>query len=342
LKLDPVPLSLKVVALENQMDTAVTSRVTIDLVKKYAPVFRFHPNETFWPSSIEYLLDGAILRSRAGRHEPISPVTQTTLLEHPESTSYLTINPSQFSGQTLPTAPLYYAVQEYEDGVELTYLTLSPLQGGQTVRALRLFSEFNCIIPTLGMHQGDLEQCIVTLAKSSDSYTIVHVGFEAHGKLTFYTPDKVNWEDHTHPIAHVNLNSHGFVNRDPSQTDHVFQVTIPATVAIGDWIGAGKWWRPHLDSPFKQLGLDEEGKPIGDQLWAAYGGRLGDEQANGLQSAHYFDGRNLKSADWTFVQLIYGGGRLLNKIPADKLVGNGPPGPGVRGWVRMTKGRMIR
>src|ERR1700736_1616390 len=38
--------------------------VSLDIVKKYSPVFQFHENELFFPYSIEYLLQNSTLRYR--------------------------------------------------------------------------------------------------------------------------------------------------------------------------------------------------------------------------------------------------------------------------------------
>jgi hypothetical protein len=140
----------------------------------------------------------------------------------------------------------------------------------------------------------------------------------------------VKWED-THAIVHIALNGHAMRNQDPATSDHIYEMNIPGAVAIGDWIGTGPWWRPHSDgTDFKLFGFDFSWQPIGDQVWAAFRGKMGVSHNNTLVSATYFDGRNLSSPDWTFVKLVYAGGTLIEKIPADKLISNGPDGPAMR------------
>jgi ubiquitin len=285
------------------------------------------------------------VRSQGGdlaQHPPIPDVTQALLQRNSNEQFYIGVNPSQHGGQRLPTAPLYYAIQDYDDAVEIAYLTLYAYQGGQTVRARRAGTEFNCIIPNLGTHQGDLERMAVALTKGpNNSYTVTRVAFEGHGHTTFYTPDQVKWED-THPIVHLTLNSHAMRNLDPATSDHTYDVNIPGAVAVGDWIGTGLWWRPHSEgSDFKLLGLDSAGQPIGDQLWAAFKGNLGETHSNSLVGGSYFDGKKLTVLDWIFVKTIFSAAVLIKKIPADKLVGDGPMGPGVRPWVTSVSGKLF-
>jgi hypothetical protein len=275
-------------------------------------------------------------------HPPISDVTPFMLQQNSSNQFYVRVNPSQHGGQPLPTAPLYYAIQEYDDAVEITYITLYAYQGGQTVLARRFFSEFLCLLPALGSHEGDLERMTVTLAKGpNDTYTISRVVFEAHGRPTIYTPDQVKWEG-THPIAHLTLNSHAMRNMDPAVSDHHYDVNIPGAVAVGDWIGEGAWWRPYSDgSEFKRLGLDATYHPIGDQVWSAFRGNLGDTHNNVLVAGTYFDGKRLRILDWWFAKFIYTAAMLIKVIPLDKLVGEGPAGPAVRGWILPGNGKLL-
>jgi len=275
-------------------------------------------------------------------HAPLDNLTQSTLRDHSVEHYYVKVNESQHGGQPLPTAPLYYAVQEYDDAIDLTYIVLYAYQGGQTARALRAGTEFNCIIPNLGTHQGDLERITVTLSKTADTYAVARVTFEGHGKATVFPPDQVKWEDSTHPIVHLTLNSHAMTNDDPTVSDHHYDFNLPALVAIGDWVGTGQWWRPHSDgSDFKRLGLDSSWQPIGDQVWAAFGGYLGESHSNTLVEGTYFNQKKLSAFDWAFVKIIYAGGMLIKKIPMDKLVGDGPAGPARRFWVTPGSGRLL-
>ena len=136
-------------------------------------------------------------------HDPIPNPTQATLASHPNESYYIKIDPKQYAGQKIPTAPMYYAVQAQGDTVTIHYPILYANQTGQTCRGIAL--GFDCALETLAYHQDDLERFNITLKRANGQYTIVKAGFEAHGKMEpfRYGPDKVEWEDGTHAIVHV-------------------------------------------------------------------------------------------------------------------------------------------
>lgn len=265
-------------------------------------------------------------------HPSIRNPTQTTLQTHPNTSYFIKVNESQFAGQPLPSSLLYYAIQEHDDLIIINYLILYGNQPGQTLRALRTGSEFNCIISTIGSHQGDLERFTITLQRQKNTFTIIETGFEAHGILYSYPPDQVQWED-THAIVHPSLNSHACRNRDPADGPIVL-FSQAGAVAIGDWVGSGIWWKPFAQgSPFKQLGLDKSGNPISDQAWSAFAGHLGEPKENSLVGATYFNGKELSPLDWAFVKAVYGLAGVLDMLPSNHLIAGPPTGPATRPWI---------
>ena len=308
--------------------------VPLDVIKQYAPVVYFHENERFFPCSIEHLLQNSTLTDPA-TGTVLSPVTQATLQQHPGGNVFITIDPAQYGGMGV-TAPIYYAVQEYTDCIQLNYLMLYAYQGGQTCRALRAGTEFNCIVSTLGIHQGDLERVFVTLIpQPQGGYAVARVGYEAHGDEHTFPSQRVEWEG-THPVVNAALNGHSNWNAH-ADGDMISEFTQPGSVAIVSALGSnGQVWRP---ADFRLLALDEGGNPVGDQLWAVFQGRLGIAQENSMTSATYFDGSNLSGFDWAFVKLTDWAAKLFDKYPDDLKHGNGPGGPGDRPWIKSVSGK---
>jgi hypothetical protein len=318
----------------------VIMSVTLDTVKRYAPVVHFHENEQYFPCSVEHVLHNSVLKDRDESSWHFPNPTQATLQQYHSSNYYVAINPTQFAGMGV-TAPMYYAVQEYSDAVEISYVMLYAYQGGQTCRALRAGTEFNCIVKTLGIHQGDLERVVVTLVpRKQGQYLALRVGYEVHGDLNYFPTQRVAWEG-SHPIVNIALNGHSSHNMF-SEGDRVTEFEQPGSVAIISALSqTGLVWRPSTDNQFKQLGLDSKGKPVGDQVWVAFHGRLGDSQDNRLESATYFDGSNLSSLDWSFVKLTDWAAKLFDKYPEDIIHGKGAPGPGGRAWVTPSSGKLF-
>ncbi len=310
------------------------------LVQQYAPAMYFHPAELAFPCSIEFLLRNSVLRDRNQPQWQLDNPTQASLQQFAAPNYYLAVNPSGFAGMGM-AAPMYYAVQQYDDAIHISYVMLYGFQGGQTCRALRAGSEFDCIVKTLGVHQGDLERVVVTVVPTSQGgYSVLRVGYEAHGDVTYFPSQRVAWEGGTHPVVCSALNGHSSRNL-LAQGDVIYDFTQPGAVAITSVLSqAGQVWRPYVSGGLKLLGLDANGAPMGDQLWAAFQGRLGDQQTNELDSATYLDGSNLSMWDWAFVKLVDWVARLLGKYPAAILTGDGPTGPADRDWVRPGSGTL--
>jgi len=157
------------------------------IVKRYAPLVRLHQNERYFPCGIEYLLQNSVLRNE-GDFERNDP-TQADLQKYCETGYYVEVNSSQYGGMIengKVTAPIYYAIQEYADSIQISYLMLYAYQGAQTCRQLLFGNEFNFVANTLGVHQGDLELVVVTLAPNGPGeYRVASVGYEAHGHMKY-------------------------------------------------------------------------------------------------------------------------------------------------------------
>ncbi|MBI3443792.1 MAG: VCBS repeat-containing protein [Magnetospirillum sp.] len=299
----------------------------------------FHPNEQYFPCSIEYLLQNSTLLDNNNPGWTHSGPTQQDLANYKSDNFYVSIAESQFTGT--PTAPMYYAVQQYSDVIEISYLMLYAYQGGQTCRALRAGSHFSCIVKTLGIHQGDLERVVVTLRPlSGGGYEVVRVGYEAHGDVTWYSPHLVPWQDGTHPKVSVALNGHSC---HIFEDNEIFEFEVTDIVAIVSATSTtGRAWTPYTNSEFKQLGLDSSGTPINDQVWAAFTGRLGISQGNSLDSATYYDGSNLSALDWDYVCIVCFTAKILGMLPSSVTHGDGPSGPGGRSWVTNPSGPLFK
>lgn len=289
-------------------------------------------------------------------HAPtLNPTQQDLANSAPDSGFWLDVASSQFPGQALDqNLPLYYAVQENEDGAKITYVVLYAYQGGQTIRGLYISGQyFDCIISSTGSHVGDVERVSVYLQNDNDpgTYTFTGMEFEAHGNTypsnERYSRSQLQWDTSsapgqpTHPVVLVGLGGHGCWN--PKNLDvkdnRVVVDSREHIVEIGDYFGdttsTSGWWRPwSFGYPtLKLLGLDANKKPVGDQVWAAYCGKLGPSGPTTPDSATYFDGSNLSGKDWSQVKVVWNTASVLNPIEDELKQGDGPDGPGVRNWI---------
>jgi hypothetical protein len=288
-----------------------------------------------FPCSIEWLLDSSTLKSHSDSGLSITSPTQLDLQIHSGEAVFVDVNPSQYGGEASPsagvTAPMYYAVQQYTDAVEISYVMLYAFQDGQTIRALPVDNEFDCILRTVGMHQGDLERVVVALVPTgAGDFEVSRVGYEAHGDVRYYPPGELAWEG-SHPVVNPALGGHGNHSLRV-EGERIVDQEVPLVVAITSNVSdGGLAWRPEV---FKQLGLDVSGAPVSDQVWAGFDGRLGIEQTNDVESATHFDGSGLGFFEWAYVDSVGTIAEILSLLPPSAVGGNGARGPASRPWVR--------
>ena len=318
------------------------------VVRQFAPIVVFHPQETFFPCSFAHLVQGAslcgggVINGRGGIIPPVPNMTEAAFNNYmahanPALSYFLDINPSQYGGMapdgTSPP-PLYYAVQELEDCVEITYVLLFAFQGGQTAHADRKGTSFDCIVNSYGQHQGDYEEFRVQVGQGTDgSYGVLQVAFEAHGDFTAYTPDRVQWQG-SHPIVHSALNGHSLHNTLDQGNWHS-EAYQSGMLDIGSTLGEGRRLDGSQSSvALVRLGLDASGNVIGNQNWSKFSGRLGRSDNHSLTGATHYDGSGLNSPDWSFVKLTEG---FIRSVKPDALddykTGIGPVGPAARDYI---------
>jgi hypothetical protein len=305
--------------------------------KRFAPVVSFHQFEQFFPCSIEWLLQRSVLKDNNNATFSISGPTQDDLASHRQDNYYLDIGSDAYAGQPLAQgaveAPMYVTAQEWDDCIEITYCMLYGFQGGETCRGWMITGSFNCIVNDFGKHQGDLEWVSVLVSK--DYSQVLAVGFEAHGDVTFYVPGQYLTEGE-HPLVRVALNGHPCRNGyGKNDNDWIYTYEIPFVFGTVDIITkAGATWRPHLlsDGGLVLMGLDDSGKPIGDQVWAQFQGRLGKVLHNSFQGATDVDGHSdLNGDQLQCVNEVVTIGKISRLLPADE---PGPDGPGKRDFVQ--------
>jgi hypothetical protein len=126
--------------------------------------------------------------------------------------------------------------------------------------------------------------------------------------------------------------------------DHVIKKKINGIFAIGDFLassygsGAPIEWRPWQSgqATMTQLGLDAQGNPVNDQVWATFSGRMGASYSTDLYSEQDFAGNPVSQLDKDFVIWVWILAEGLHLIPADLQTASGPGGPSdpSRKWIR--------
>ena len=270
--------------------------IDISTVRKYAPAFVFHPQEKYYPTSIEHLLTDAVLNyfdDSTKKWKKLANPTQQDLAEHYQQTNFIEINESRYGGLPLGEAPLYYSVQRFESFIEIHYLQLYAFKGSQAFKImLNNGEELRFVGHNYGQHQGGLKRVTVRLVLIDEmgcKYKIFQVGFEKDGLMYFDTFDNVKTVSgadgsETHPVVHVGLSGHNCWNsviRDQT----VLRDGGPKCSAISCLGDEKPLWKPYEqdDSLFKRVGFHKEKdgyKPIEPEIWVNYQGRIGKDSKN--------------------------------------------------------------
>ena len=282
-----------------RLDDSITVNgvtVTLEQAARVAPILLLHPAETYLPCSAEYLLEDAVLVTEDGAQ--IQHPTPADLQAHRGSQARLLVDPAHFGGEPLQgqavQAPMYVSVQVAPDGqtIDLNYLFLYAFNGAQTVRVRVPRADYNCVLPHIAEHGGDLE-CI-TVRVSADFQTIHFVRTEAHGHNAFFTRpgEEVEFEN-GHPLVYCAYNNHANFNVRGNPSEGWVTDTHASALGFGvDFINmvsrSGPRWQPFAENASGQavpngqlrfVGV-QNGAPVTDQTWAAYAGRIGEHHRN--------------------------------------------------------------
>lgn len=264
---------------------------------KYSPVFVFHEQEKYFPCSIEHILNGATLHKKETEGESFSEVknpTQEDLVNTKSPNSFIDINPSQYSGMELGSAPLYYSVQKFDSFVEIHYLMLFAFRGSHSFTVeTKSNNDVNFVGHNYGQHQGGMSRVTVRLVlidDMADKYKIFQIGFENDRHMFFDTKDNVNLiEDpissaSSHPLVHVGLFGHNCWNR-VIRTPVIVKDSGANTFAISCLGEESPVWKPYEggENTFKQIGFQKvmnDYRVIEPEIWAQFKGKIGKDNEN--------------------------------------------------------------
>jgi hypothetical protein len=242
---------------------------------------------------------------------------------------YLAIDEAAYGGQGL-AAPMYYATQVFADYTEITYLLFFGFNGCQTVHIPFAGGNYACVLYDYARHQGDLERVTIRISNDPANPQVQLVVTESHGDASQWTPGQVSFAAGTSSaIVHSSLNAHGtFIAGQQGPWISKKDVEV---ADFGDAIGDGGTWTP---SEYRLVGLDGQGNPVNEQVWAKFCGRIGAHQDNHLTAGTDYQRNDLSGALWAYIRTCAGLADAFNLLPADATSGDGPHGLGTRAYIR--------
>ncbi|KAH0582730.1 hypothetical protein H2248_010645 [Termitomyces sp. 'cryptogamus'] len=180
----------------------------IALARKYAPQWRFHPSEVYWPSTVEYFLAG--VKETDAKGNIIDGAVTTSNIDdavNHGSGSYLTTDVK--SGKTG-----FLRGQNPSTTATAAYTFIAPKENGVVDIYYWLFTPFNegkkvALLGEIGDHVGDWERMAV---RTVDGIA-TQVDYHAHssdGSGTVPWVHVVKFDNDQRPVGYVAKGSHGF------------------------------------------------------------------------------------------------------------------------------------
>ncbi|GLB41912.1 putative vacuolar protein sorting-associated protein 62 [Lyophyllum shimeji] len=200
---------LAVLVFGSLLALAAPTPENIALAKKYAPQWRFHTSEVYWPSSVEYFLSGPIKQTDGNGNVVNGALTTSNVDDATNQGSglYLTTDidagkASWLRGQnpsTTATAVYTFIAPKDNGVVDLFYWLFTPFNEGKNVP----------VLGQVGDHVGDWERMTVRTVNG----VATQIDYHAHGDTgsgTIPWSQALKFDNDQRPVGYVAKGSHGF------------------------------------------------------------------------------------------------------------------------------------
>jgi hypothetical protein len=236
-----------------------------DLLIKYSPILYFHPDEKYFPCSVDWLLQNSRLVNYINNVmvSNIYPVTQRILYNQALSDNFkkrsdgsliLSFTEELYRGETpLNKVPCYCIYRETDNKIYLTYIFLYAKNGEYSILDL----------VNVGQHPGDIEHITVEL----DLYTqnCIRVLYSAHTNNDSRWVNYSNIEkENDKIIVYVALNGHGLYPKEG--------IAFRYYGLANDYMKKGIKWIPSI---VRLYGKHDNNFNIDMMGFTTYNGRIG-------------------------------------------------------------------
>jgi hypothetical protein len=170
------------------------------LINAYSPVLFFHPNEQYYPCSIEYYFKHSTLQDSDNNIVSATPLTPQNICSYDVAEmekTFLKIDKSAWEGpNNILNTPMYVSVAETINTYILKYIFLYAYNGSYKL------GSFN-----IGGHDCDIEH--ITIHVSKNLHTITEIFYSAHGTADGMWVSSANIEfTGSHPNVYIARGSH--------------------------------------------------------------------------------------------------------------------------------------
>lgn len=233
----------------------------LEILEQFAPIIYFHPNERYFPVSIDFLLKNSTLKNFLD-NTTIEKPSQTDLYSLAEKYEFkpksdgeiiLSIDPYiKYGEHPIKNVPIYAIYRTKNDKIYLTYIILLAHNGDYNILGLA----------NVGSHPGDLEHITLELNKDKQ---LLNIFYSAHGLEDgrIVKAKDVPMENGK-IVAYAALNGHGLY---PSE-GFAFRFGGIAN----DYLEKGIRWEPNVFELFSKDNPLFDKNTMG---WTVYNGRIG-------------------------------------------------------------------
>lgn len=238
-----------------------------DLIKKYSPILYFHPDEKYFPCSVDWLLQNSKLVNYNNTNNELNsiiyPVSQKMLYNQSLSDNFkkradgsliLSFTEELYRGETpLNNVPCYSIYREENNKIYLTYIFLYAKNGEYSILDL----------VKVGQHPGDIEH--ITLELDLQTQKCIRALYSAH---TNKDSRWVNFSDiekeNDKIVIYVALNGHGLYPKEG--------VAVRFYGLANDYMKKGIKWIP---SVIRWYGKNDVNFNIDTMGFTTFNGRIG-------------------------------------------------------------------
>jgi hypothetical protein len=249
-----------------------------DLINKYSPVIYLHPDEKYFPCSIDWMIKHSTLID-FNTNSKKSPVTQKDLYDIAQKYNFerradgdvvLSFDKELYKGeQPLSSVPCYAFSRTMQDGkIQIQYIFLFTYNGEYSIANLE----------NVGFHPGDMEHLTVECSSTGE---LLRVFYSAHGtkdgrwvdakdvELLDSTIDALSGsESPSAPnrkiVAYNALNGHGLYPKNG--------IVFRFGGFANDYLEKGLLWKPNVNVIYLR---DDNRFNIDTMGWTTYNSRIG-------------------------------------------------------------------
>ncbi|XP_071717975.1 hypothetical protein At1g04090-like [Rutidosis leptorrhynchoides] len=221
------------------------------LIKAYAPVIYFHPDEEYLPSSVEWFFEnGALLYHVGDELKPIPVQSNGANLPQggPNDDTYWLDLPVDWPSKervmsgNLQTARAYFHVKPVSGGLytDISIWVFHPFNGASRAKVLSKV----ILLGRIGEHVGDWEH--VTLRISNINGELNSVYFGRHSWGEWVSGADLEWDANSRVIAYSALHGHGLYPRSGmvhfgwkgAKVAGLVDITAPSNKVMDTGVGA--------------------------------------------------------------------------------------------------------